>query len=85
MSFESVRRALLWCALLNYGILVVWFLFFMLAHDWMYLLHSRWFRISVEQFDMLHYAGMSIYKIGILLFNLVPFVALHIVDRSRSS
>ena len=85
MSSESVRRALLWCALLNYGILVVWFLFFMLAHDWMYLLHSRWFRISVEQFDMLHYAGMSIYKIGILLFNLVPFVALHIVDRSRSS
>ena len=85
MSFESVRRALLWCALLNYGILVVWFLFFMLAHDWMYLLHSRWFRISVEQFDMLHYTGMSVYKIGILLFNLVPFVALHIVDRSRSS
>ncbi len=85
MSFESVRRALLWCALLNYGILVVWFLFFMLAHDWMYLFHSRWFHISVEQFDLLHYAGMSIYKIGILLFNLVPFVALHIVDRSRSS
>ena len=85
MSSESVRRALLWCALLNYGILVVWFLFFMLAHDWMYLFHSRWFHISVEQFDLLHYAGMSIYKIGILLFNLVPFVALHIVDRSRSS
>ncbi|TMA10713.1 MAG: hypothetical protein E6J89_09805 [Deltaproteobacteria bacterium] len=85
MSFESVRRALLWCALLNYGILVVWFLFFMLAHDWMYLFHSRWFHISVEQFDLLHYAGMSIYKIGILLFNLVPFVALHIVDKSRSS
>ena len=57
----------------------------MLAHNWMYLFHSRWFHISVEQFDLLHYAGMSIYKIGILLFNLVPFVALHIVDRSRSS
>jgi len=84
MSFESVRRALLWCALLNYGILVVWFLFFMLAHDWMYLFHSRWFHISVEQFDLLHYAGMSIYKIGILLVNVVPFVAVHIVVRSRS-
>ena len=28
------------------------------------------------QFDALHYAGMSVYKIGIILFNLVPFLAL---------
>lgn len=81
MSIESVRRALLWCAVINYGILLVWFLFFMLAHDWMYLLHGRWFRISLEHFDMLHYGGMAIYKIGILLFNFAPFVALQIVDR----
>ena len=84
MSLKTVRRALLWCAAINYGILVIWFLFFMLAHDWLYLLHSRWFHISVEQFDMLHYAGMAIYKIGVLLFNLAPFIALHIVDRNIS-
>jgi len=69
---------------INYGVLIIWFLVFTLAHDWMYLLHSRWFHISVEQFDMLHYIGMSIYKIGILLFNLVPFIVLHIVGRSIS-
>ena len=62
---------------------LVWFLFFVLAHDRMYLLHSRWFRLSVEQFDMLHYAGMSIFKIGILLLNLVPYIALHIMRRTQ--
>jgi hypothetical protein len=82
MTIEMTRRALLWCAVINYGILLVWFLFFVLAHDWMYLLHSRWFRLSVEQFDMLHYAGMSIFKIGILLLNLVPCIALHIMRRA---
>ena len=76
---ENARRALLWCTVINYGILLIWFLVFILAHDWMYLLHSRWFHLSVEQFDMLHYGGMAIYKIGVLLFNLVPFVALRIV------
>lgn len=81
MSIESVRRALLWCAAINYGILVIWFLFFVLAHDWMYMFHSKWFHISVEQFDSLHYAAMAIYKLGILLFNLVPFLALHIIRR----
>jgi hypothetical protein len=79
MSIETLRSSLLWCAIINYGVLLVWFLFFIGAHDWMYLLHGRWFRLSVEQFDSLHYAGMAVYKIGILLFNLVPYVALRIV------
>jgi hypothetical protein len=82
MTIEMTRKALLWCAVINYGILLVWFLFFVLAHDRMYLLHTRWFRLSVEQFDMLHYAGMSIFKIGILLLNLVPYIALHIMRRA---
>ena len=67
MTIEAVRRVLPWCTVINYGILLVWFLFFMLAHDWMYQLHGRWFPLSVEQFDMLHYAGISVYKIGVLL------------------
>jgi hypothetical protein len=47
----------------------------------MYQPHGRWFRLSVEQFDMLHYAGMSIFKIGIILLNLVPYIALHKTKR----
>jgi len=31
---------------------------------------------------MLHYAGMSIYKIGILLLNVVPYIALDIACRA---
>jgi hypothetical protein len=82
MSIEMVRRALLWCAVINYGILLIWFLFFMLAHDWMVLLHGRWFHLSVDQFDMLHYAGMAIFKIGIILLNVVPYIALGIPQRT---
>ena len=72
MNIETVRRILLWCTVINYGILLIWFFVFMLAHDWMDQFHGRWFRLSVEQFDMLHYAGMSVYKLGIILLNLVP-------------
>ena len=81
MTIETVRSALLRCALMNYAILSVWFLVFILAHDWIYRLHSRWFHLSVEQFDMLHYAGMAIFKIGIILFNLVPYLALYFPRR----
>jgi hypothetical protein len=81
VNIEVVRKTLLWCAAINYGILLVWFLFFILAHDWLFLLHSQWFRLTVEQFDTLHYAGMSIYKLGILLLNIVPYFALGIALR----
>ena len=79
MSLEVVRKALLWCTVLNYGVLFVWWLCFLFAHDWMQGLHSQWFHLPREQFDALHYAGMALYKIGILLFNLVPYIALRIV------
>ena len=79
MSIEILRDVLGWCAVINYGVLLLWFLFFLFAHDWMHRFHGRWFRLPVEQFDTIHYAAMAIYKIGINLFNQVPYVALLIV------
>jgi hypothetical protein len=43
-------------------------------------MHSRWFKLSVEMFDVLNYAGVAIYKIGIMLFVLVPLIALLMVN-----
>ena len=79
MTIEIMREALLWCTVINFGGLVLWILVFSLLHDWMYRLHGRWFRVPVEQLDAIHYTGMVIYKIGIILFNLVPYIALLIV------
>jgi hypothetical protein len=53
MNIETVRRVLLWCTVINYGILLIWFFVFVLSHDWMYQLHGGWFDLSVDQFDML--------------------------------
>lgn len=79
MNLELIREILLLSTLINYGLLILWFVFFSLAHDWMYRLHGRWFRLTIEQFDAIHYAGMAFYKIGIFLFNLIPLIALYIV------
>ena len=61
------------------GVLVVWIWLFILARDFMQRLHGRWFQLSRQQFDVIHYAGMAVFKLGIILFNLVPYVALRIV------
>ena len=77
---NEVRHVLLWCVVFNYAILLVWSGVFVFAHDWMYRMHGRWFKLSIETFDAMHYAGLSAYKIGILLLNLAPLVALYLVS-----
>jgi len=79
MSIELIRAALGWCILINAGIFLCWFLWFALARDFMYRMHGKWFTLSEEQFDGIHYAGMALYKIGIWLFTIVPYLALHII------
>jgi len=46
----------------------------------MYRIHGRWFKFPLESFDAIHYAGLAVYKIGIILLNLVPLIALCMVS-----
>ncbi|MDX1514140.1 MAG: hypothetical protein R3174_10405 [Gammaproteobacteria bacterium] len=79
MSALVIREILGWCTLINFGLLLWWASFFFFAHDWLYRLHTRWFRIEVERFDAIHYAGMAFFKLSVVVLNLVPYLALHIV------
>ena len=79
MTLQEIRSALGWSTIINWVFLVWWFLFILLAHDWTYRLHKKWFNLSVETFDTIHYTGLALYKIGIILFNLAPYLALRII------
>jgi len=79
MTVETIRDVLGWCSVINVGVLIYWWLFFTLAHDFVYRIHGKWFKLSVEKFDSIHYAGMAFFKMSIILFNIVPYIALRIV------
>lgn len=79
MNIEKLRYLLFLCTILNYGFVVVWFLLVVLARQPLYVIWGKWFHLSGEQFDRLNFTGMMLYKVGILLFNLVPLIALYII------
>ncbi|CAM4067468.1 DUF6868 family protein [Acinetobacter pragensis] len=79
MNITQLSDFLLYCMLINYIILMIWFIAFIFAKDWMKRLHGQWFQISDQQFDAIHYGGMAVYKIGILLLNLTPYIALNML------
>jgi len=80
MTVEIIRSTLAWCSVIDIGLLLFWFLFFTMAHDFIFRMHARWFKIPAETFDTIHYTGMAFFKICIFLFNLVPYIALRIIS-----
>ena len=79
MTIDILSSLLGWATVINLSIVTVWFLVFIFCHDGLFRLHSKWFKLSEEKFDTIHYAGMVFYKIGTYLFNLVPYFAIQIV------
>ncbi len=79
MTIDILSSLLGWATIINLSLITVWFLVFTFYHDTLYRLHSKWFKLSKEHFDTIHYAGMAFYKISTYLFNLVPFLAIQIV------
>ncbi len=79
MTAELLREILGWCAVINMGLLLWWFLFLVFAHDFIYRMHSRWYKIPVETFDAIHYSGIAFLKLLVFVFNITPYLALRIV------
>jgi hypothetical protein len=80
MNLETARSFFLWCTVINYGVLLWWALLFMFAHDAMLRLWGKWVRVSAAEFDILNIAGITLYKVGVILFNLVPCISLYIIS-----
>jgi hypothetical protein len=76
MQMTALKHFLLASTLINYAIVTVWFMAFIYAHEALYRLHTRWFRLSPQDFDKVHYSAMAMYKVAVLLLNLVPLIAL---------
>ena len=76
ITIENLRTLLGWCALINMVLMLVWFLALIVARDFVFKMHTRWFKISDERFDEIHYVMMGYYKMAWFLFNLLPYLVL---------
>lgn len=79
MSIETARNFFLWCTVINFAMLAVWGLLATLGRPWLHGLVGRVFSVSREHLDLLNFAGITLYKMGIFLFNLVPLISLYII------
>ena len=79
MTLEVIRNMLGWCTLINFGILLLWFVMMVPARGVVHGIHGKMFRLVPEQMDEIHYRLMAQFKMLVIVFCLVPYLALRIV------
>jgi len=81
MDLTMLKFWLLWCTILDYAVLIVWAVLSWRFRPFLRALMRIYGVADEQQADRLNLAGIMLFKIGILLFNLVPLFALLIAAK----
>ena len=76
MTVETLRHFFGWCAVINYAMLMLWFVLHLAAHSLFTGLGQRFFNMSPEKYDSMALKGMLYFKLAIWLFNIAPYITL---------
>ena len=79
MTLCQLTSFFMWCSIINVAMLLWAFLFLWLAREWVYRLQSRFFPMPKEQWIAMIFTILGVYKMLVILFAVVPWIALLIV------
>jgi len=80
---DTAAGVLLRCFVLAVCLLLFSFVFYLLAGNWAYSIHSSWFEITRHDFDLMYYYVMAFMKIASFLFFLIPYIAIKLILRKK--
>ena len=82
---QAVATILLRSFLFGLAILLLWFFLYLTTPNWMYELNASWFNVGKPHFDLINYFGTGFFKISIILFFLLPYLAIRSMSRKKGT
>ncbi|MBC8378097.1 MAG: hypothetical protein H8E62_02895 [Planctomycetes bacterium] len=79
MTISEIRDFLMWCSVINVALMILLFLILWLGRSWVYKMHSKMFPITEQQFNVIIYSFLGVYKLLVYMFNIIPYIAVSIV------
>ncbi len=79
MDLQTLKEFFMWCSIINGGLLAFLVVITSLAPDLVYRTQKKWFPLSREHFEVVMYGFLGLFKVSLIVFNLVPFLALLII------
>ncbi len=80
MNIELLKECFMWMTVINLGIFILSAVLSMLLKDLIVRMHGRMFGISPEALKAILYGYLGLYKVVFIVFVLVPWLALLIID-----
>jgi len=81
MTLFSLQSFLGWCSILNIGLLMFWIVILAIAPDLVFRTQRRWFPMSREVHGVVMYGMLGLFKLLVLVFNVIPYIAIRLVNQ----
>lgn len=75
-SINELTNFFAWCSIINLCLLAFAGLFIVLYRDSIINIHSKMLGLNPNDLPKLYFQYFANYKIGVFLFNIVPYIAL---------
>ncbi len=79
MDFETLTAFFQWMTIVNVGLLALWSVFFLFLPDLTYRTQNAFVAIPRETWNVVMYSFLGLFKILVLVFVIIPYVALLLV------
>ena len=80
MTLDIITDFFKWCSIFNGLIIIISLIIFIFTSDFSYNNNKRLFGGSKEEFKKTIYTVLLCYKMIVIVFNIVPYIALLIIN-----
>ena len=84
VSFDTLAKILLRCFALGYALLLLWAVTYLFAGTMVYGVADKLFGLTRHEADLINYCGMALVKCAVILFFLIPYIAIRWALRQRA-
>jgi hypothetical protein len=79
-TIEAIREFLGWCSVINIGLLMFSAIVVVALRGTVSRLHAKMFSLEESDLSRAYFQYLAQYKIAIIVFNIVPYLALWIMN-----
>ena len=79
MTPEQMMQFFGWCTILNFVMLAIAAAILIWQKNWIVRIHSGMFGVREQDLNIVYFKYLAYYKIAVIVFNLVPYLALRII------
>ncbi len=76
MDIHQLTTFFQWMTIMNIILIFISTILWTALKKWVYSMHGKLFNLTPEQMSLVAYQYLAIYKVLLIVFNLVPYLAL---------